>query len=368
MDTKRVFVLGAGFSKQAGMPLAAQLTELLIKDFKVRGNKFLGKWFKNLGNRIEWLNKSSPERSWSLSVEEFFDFAPYDVLAYQMRALSSPSGACALYTQRAQEIQQALKQMEAYLWRVIIDTQKNVVANLDGITRFSKKLRPDDTVITFNYDTLLEYSLSHQNADWHYGFSSENGKGVPILKMHGSVNWLKVPPDGVEMTDSQRYRVLFQNQTDGGSTNVAGGPPTLPCCLVCHRECSPAKLHKDARFAFQPSDDQRAIGGLGRYKPLDQLPGSWEVWVEAIRSLRQANEICVIGFSLSPFDVMARLHFAGVMCERAKKQTLPKRIVLVDPSACSLKANFQSVFGTGPPIGTVQEYAENVDWDQLLGR
>lgn len=366
MDSKRVFILGAGFSKQAGMPLATQLTELLIKDFQVPGNESLYKWFKDLENRIEWLNKSSPEHSWPLNVEELFDLASYDILAYRMRALSSPSEAYALYTQLAGERQQALKQIEKCLWRVMIDKQKEAAENLDGITNFSKQLCPDDAVITFNYDTLLEHSLSHQNVDWQYGFGEEAGKGVPILKMHGSVNWLKVP-EGVSMTDGGRYRVLSRSQAEHESTNGAQKHPAMIYNLLCHCDCSPTKLHEDKRFAYEPSDDQRALAGLGRYKPLDQLPGSWEVWVKAIRSLKQANEIYVVGFSLSPFDSMARLHFAGVMCERSKNRSPPKRLVLIDPNACELKARFQSVFGPSPPIEKVQKPAEEVDWRGLFG-
>jgi len=34
MGSKRVFILGAGFSKQAGMPLATELTPLLRRKFE----------------------------------------------------------------------------------------------------------------------------------------------------------------------------------------------------------------------------------------------------------------------------------------------------------------------------------------------
>ena len=62
---------------------------------------------------------------------------------------------------------------------------------------------------------------------------------------------------------------------------------------------------------------------------------------------------------------MARLHFAGAMCERAKKN-LPTTIVLIDPNACKLKADFQSVFGADTPITPYQQRAEKVDWSELL--
>ena len=63
---------------------------------------------------------------------------------------------------------------------------------------------------------------------------------------------------------------------------------------------------------------------------------------------------------------MARLHFAGVMCERAKKN-LPTTIVLIDPNACDLKADFQSVFGADTPINIYQQKAEQIKWSEVLG-
>ena len=63
---------------------------------------------------------------------------------------------------------------------------------------------------------------------------------------------------------------------------------------------------------------------------------------------------------------MARLHFAGVMCERAKKN-LPTTSVLIDPNAYKLKADFQSVFGADTPITIYQQKAEQVKWSEVLG-
>ncbi len=122
------------------------------------------------------------------------------------------------------------------------------------------------------------------------------------------------------------------------------------------------------RFA-QKSSKKYGIGiaGLGRYKPLDAIPGSGQVWHNAWRSLYEADEVYVIGFSLSPFDTMARLHFAGVMCARAKKQSMPTKVVLIDPYATDRLANFRSVFGRDVRIELIQKPAEEVDWNGLLG-
>jgi hypothetical protein len=86
-----------------------------------------------------------------------------------------------------------------------------------------------------------------------------------------------------------------------------------------------------------------------------------------MRSLEQTEEIYAIGFSLSVFDAMARLHFAGVMCERAKGRKAAPRITLVDPYACCLQKDYQDVFGHQASIESIQKRAEDVDWKSLLG-
>jgi hypothetical protein len=85
-----------------------------------------------------------------------------------------------------------------------------------------------------------------------------------------------------------------------------------------------------------------------------------------MEAMEKAEEIYVIGFSLSPFDNMARLHFAGARLKRAEEGKLPERIILIDPNACRLESNFRSVFGIDTPIKLYQQKAEKIDWFQLL--
>jgi hypothetical protein len=61
-----------------------------------------------------------------------------------------------------------------------------------------EKLKSSDTVVTFNYDLVVERSLKKlpdipSFGDWIYGFSPrpDDAENVPALyKLHGSVNWI----------------------------------------------------------------------------------------------------------------------------------------------------------------------------------
>lgn len=367
MGAKRVFIIGAGFSKQAGMPLATELTPLLRRKFKEYNHREALEWLDWLDERVNWMNDKSGNGRHVPNIEELFDLAHFDALIWKTRQQICPVGrGCGdtpFYT--AESIAAWLSYMEDNLRDVIWNQQEAALGKLDRIDGFTAMLGGDDTVITFNYDTLIEQSISKANRPWQYGFQIENRDGTRILKMHGSINWGVVPRDQI---CAFGYPVLFQKDDKNvrGTTHEPTGEIEHDYVLLRIPDDKLANRIKNRMLQMSNKQYSIGIAGLGRYKPLDTLPGSGPAWHNAGRALYQADEIYAIGFSLSPFDTMARLHFAGVMCERTKNSTLPRRITLVDPSACSLKAAYEAVFGSRPPLKIIQECAEDVDWTSLL--
>jgi hypothetical protein len=55
----------------------------------------------------------------------------------------------------------------------------------------SPSTKAHQTLITFNYDLVLEDALKRLGTPWDYGFESTQPAlgSVPILKLHGSINW-----------------------------------------------------------------------------------------------------------------------------------------------------------------------------------
>ncbi len=369
MDRKRVFILGAGFSAQAGMPLATELTPLLRRKFQEYDHTEALAWLNSLDERINWLKQTHGSAAPLLNIEELFDFAHFDALIWKMRQHMCPVGRNAGGTpySTGEAIETWLSHMEDELRDVIWDHQKVSLGKLDYVARFTDLLRENDTVATFNYDTLIEQSLSQAKRPWRYGFQTEDGQGTPILKMHGSINWAIVLR---EQADNFEYPLLFKKEDKNrpDTTTPPTGEAEYDYALL--RIPDDKLANRIENRILQRGDKQYGIGiaGLGRYKPLDKMPGSGHVWYNAERALCQADEIYVVGFSLSPFDTMAQLHFAGVMYKRAKEKNLPSRVVLVDPCACDLLANFQAVFGPDTRIEPIQQPAEQVDWNALLGK
>jgi hypothetical protein len=370
MDSKRVFILGAGFSKQAGMPLATELTPLLRQKFEDCKHEEALAWLTFLDERVKWLKQTEEDSTPSLNIEELFDFAHFDALEWKMGQQRYPGGRKSYESpySTAKRIETWLNWMEYSLAEVIFDKQQASSKTTNVIPQFAAFLRANDTIVTFNYDTLVEQALKQAEKPWHYGFKTRNGQGVQILKMHGSINWSIAP----RIQHFSGWPVLFEKPARDAPQN--SGRPTDEIeydyvLLQIPEDKLTRFIQEKARImaTFDPSVGDVGIAGLGHYKPLDRIPGSGQVWYNAWHSLHEADEVYVIGFSLSPFDTMARLHFGGVMCERAKKQSMPAKVVLIDPYAPDRLANFRSVFGPGVRIEPIPMPAEKVDWNGLLG-
>lgn len=365
MSSKRVFILGAGFSKMAGMPLATDLTDLVLAKFREDDLENALEWLGYLQQSIEWLGDG---KSKGINIEEVFDLASFDIELWKMRQQLWPVGRNYGDTpwQYAEGIEAWLSYMEEALRDVIWEEQKK--AKLDQIKKFSTHLKSDDVVLTFNYDTLLEESLKQQKKKWYYGFEQEKGHGVKILKMHGSINWIMVRR---EQKDNFEYPILFEKRDKNVEDHGMQAPDETEYRIVLLRVPDESLAGRIENRDLQLGSKQYeiAIAGLGRYKPLSELKGSGEIWNNALRALRNCEQIYIIGFSLSPFDTMARLHFGGVMMKRSKvkKIGLPQ-ITLIDPIAGELKSNFKKVFGCSASINVIEQKGEEekVDWSTLL--
>jgi len=367
MGTNRVFILGAGFSKQAGMPLATELTPLLLEKFRKYDVKEMLEWFEFLKQRIDWLNQKSSTPENKINIEQVFDLARFDVEAWRLKQHKCPVGRSAGDTpwQVAEDIDTWLGYMEEDLVEIIHKEQEDPEDNIDPVIKFAKNLTGDDVVLTFNYDTLLEKALSQIGAGWHHGFEREQNSGITICKMHGSIDWLIMRRD--TSSHFSTIELLFRKE-DKNRNNSLYDKPEL------EYDYELARIQSDKLEAFisgrhlqhQNSQFSFALAGLGSYKPLHRVPGMGEVWINGMKAFLNAEQIYTIGFSLSPFDNMARLHFAGAMCDRQGKKLSPPNITIVNPCDEDPTLNFQSVFGSNAPIKWCKQRAEDVDWSAEL--
>jgi hypothetical protein len=175
------------------------------------------------------------------------------------------------------------------------------------VDRFVKRLWPTDTVITFNWDVLLERRLVRNGIAFGYK-SRDREQAVQLLKLHGSIDWRHG-----EMLDSIRHfhqvhRQLFQLPWDRlmelrQSGHLNDAPPYVV----------PPTFFKD----LQGSTDLE------------------ELWVTAFRKVVLADEIHFCGYRLPPEDMYARSVLRRAirqnLKDRKKKGRPAPTITLVNP-------------------------------------
>ncbi len=365
-DCERVFILGAGFSKAAGLPLATELTDLLIKDAMYPDDDEKQQWLSAFIERLKWVkgDDASP-----VNIEELFHFAALEVERWKMQQqLCSVGRECGPGTPYnfAETIEYSMRMLLESLPRVIWSQQQGDKCDLTPILRFARTLRTSDVVVTFNYDTLVERALDQCGMAWNHSLkdAEESPDSVAILKLHGSIDWMLLKRD---TGNAAKLSHLF-SKTDTNVEEHGSEPPDEPeyqSELWRINEAQDVGAEIERRGGSSTYISFPGMTALGDHKPLANLPGSAQIWCAAERALYSAEEMYVVGFSLAPFDAMTRLLFGAVMKERHNKGKLPNVLRLIDPAADSLLQNYMSVFRM--PILVDKAYSQDIDWHAILG-
>ena len=186
---KRTFILGAGFSKPAGMPLATELLPLLVQRFQ---HEEMREWLDWLSQRLDWLSENDQQAgSFVLNIEEVFHYAHFDIEVHRLRQHLSPVGrgdGSGTPWNVAESIESWLARLEDALRDVILEYQAQ--ADLAPISRWAETVEARDSVLTFNYDTLVESALSGLGKVWNHGTGGDGEEGVTVCKLHGSIDWI----------------------------------------------------------------------------------------------------------------------------------------------------------------------------------
>jgi len=340
------------------MPDAADLTDLLLDEAPMRADEQFQQWVSSLRERINHLRQLDyPSEGNRISIEQVFEFAAFDIewCLLRQQDVGAPWGA------RGSSIKKRLAVMERILFEVLIDAQEEHSLGAAPLADFADVLRASDAVLTFNYDTLLERALAARRKKWSSGFDVEPAGDVTVLKLHGSLDWLichrdktigsvlfEINPGSIEWYE------LEEGQRHHWEKNFV-------LCRTPNLAAARAAAKWDPLLKTNESP-WPGLAGLGLHKPLHRVIGSCVVWRKALHALREADDIYVIGWSASPYDTMARFHFASVL---NLPETRPRRVVVVDPKVCEQIKNYRAIFGNVEPIA---QRAERVDWDSLLGR
>jgi len=269
--------------------------------------------------------------------------------------------------------------------------------------RLVQQLDPEDVVITFNWDTLLDRALFEETSwrpDWGYGVSPHklfnDGWREPVeradpasnllIKLHGSTNWLT----GYTVTDGHGKIVHSQDLAPGAY--AAYGRSTEPYACFAGRYMGPYEPYSYGYYppnldipgreapdgytivAYRPKVPWRAEGqapdaGLPSmpliippvknksYTFFGDLFGS--LWQQAEDALAVADEIAIIGYSFPKTDVQSDELFRRSFARRAG---MPK-IVILDPEPDAVVEKMKRDLGIDDAHLRVERQYFTADYD-----
>lgn len=196
------------------------------------------------------------------------------------------------------------------------------------LSAFIESLRTGDSIVTFNYDLIVESAL-FRRGQWSptdgYGIPFANtptcergvhaSTAIPLYKLHGSLNWR-------------------------GREDIFDLPLELRLSYDDGEEIFPGYGKKSSPRAHEPYQ-----GGLecawimpSFMKRFEQIPELLTVWREAFSAIRETSEVVAIGYSLPPEDSAASLLLGTTGLSE-------KPLTLVDPNYAKLENRYQRTTG-----------------------
>lgn len=216
---------------------------------------------------------------------------------------------------RAPATSASLRTYALTVWSALLAEMHPVFSRFKG-TRATRKVfhsfidnfvRSRDTIVSFNYDTVFEGSVSPD--PWHYvGVGTRTG-GIRILKPHGSINWQDGPTIRVRRTPNR--------------------------CVVV----APTHL-KFVQTAASGAQDPSTIGYLDHSKQINAI------WSRMESEMREAKVLVFIGYSFPVAD----LYFSSVLRSVLAERGAAPGIAIVNPDAVAIQKRLAGRFSLGQTV------------------
>lgn len=343
-DAKRLFLLGAGFSKPAGMLTAVELTDLLIEKMlkkPIYDFRFLVDDFKRLH---EWAPSLHP-----INIEDFYEFATHRAERLRLLQHCFPGKRHAGTTpyQQAVDIDTQLQYIDEEMLRLLTELQSN--ADTATIDRFAAQLRCGDVVATLNYDCLVERSLEKCGRTVDLGMQETPMRdATPVLKLHGSIDWMMVPRNESPPLD-KLTKIFSKHDLASATTELPHLTGEYEHDVELYR-IHPQSLEgviRNWRYHQLVFDRRPALAGLGPRKQVSRVPGLGMVWNRTAYALKHADHIVLVGISLSPHDRLLAMELASAMAQRSLDGHTFPHVTAIDPDTTDvLPTRMREIFHT----------------------
>jgi len=309
----RVFILGAGFSAEAGVPLTERLLADAMKKFS---NECPGIYSRVENYAKECIGASDGDLDLSrVSFSELCTFLEF----IELREYGGGGRWC----ENGSREKLALR---FYLAKTIVEKTPIIGSIPKLYLDFAEQLHERDIVISLNWDGLLEAALEAVEKTYTYNFSDEGA--IKLCKLHGSVNW----------------RLGEPNQW-GEPINTLGWQPLDFTKGMMTRETyhSPALLRLSTWQHYTP---------LGEVDPFLILPGYGKafdvranavLWYKPEFAFATTHDVYIIGLGLAHDDFLVRSFFlSNLPYIDSYSGVGGRRIFIINPDVCAA-SNYEFV-------------------------
>lgn len=286
-----VFVLGAGFSKCAGLPLQADFSNKLLSD----------KYESDIDQEIT--------KTIELFLNDVFGWKPENELPslediFTTIDLSASTGHNLGAKYKPNKLR-ALRRMLIYRIFEVIDSKYKTSEDINRLLRYYAQ--SNCSFVVLNWDIVLEKHLQLLFPKWNIDYATDIlnwetdnsercGKVLSIFKMHGSANWAYC-----ENCKSLFYKIdeklslhsklgllesdfrLFNSRLNKNIKNEIGITGTDRKCLMCDCDLS----SHIATFSYRKSFRTNAYSSI---------------WSRAEKNLSRSDHWIFIGYSLPEAD------------------------------------------------------------------
>jgi len=335
---KTIYVLGAGASVHTGAPL---LNDFLVKARMLLESKTTLKHKESFERVFEWIDRL---RGSSYYIDFDLDNLEHIFSLAEMQRQLAIAGGEMICKDLKYLIMETLDQCKLEYRDKRINPDRTYSAFLEILANINEKRQKitqqpqgtfeKDVIITFNYDIMLDNAFNSNRYDIDYGLPNNKFQGrepFKVFKLHGSLNWASCSSCGNKIQVVNASPIPEGHRIDPFIDDSQLFPFKMFTKVLPEIKCTECeKTGVLAPFIIPPTWSKAVEG-----EPIAP------VWAKAIKEIKNAFQIIVIGYSLPPTDTFFQyLLTLGL----AENRNLHRIIVVNKDNSEEMKLRYEKVF------------------------
>ncbi|MEW7865758.1 hypothetical protein [Aeromonas diversa] len=325
----RTFILGAGFSAAAGVPLTAELLTKAMERFELECNGIFQR-VNNYAKECFQVKDSETVDYSNVGFSELCTFLEYiELREYGGGERWSDNGS-------KEKIN-----LRYFLAKTLMDMTPEGQDIPQLYIDFANELHERDIVLSFNWDLLLERALDLVGKKYTYKFED---KKIKLCKLHGSVNWRLG-----EVQDFHRSTVNLGWQPMDYTKGMMDVEMYYSSNLISKSEWF--KPNRNSEI-----DPFLVLPGYG--KSFD-VRANAVMWYKPEFAFAFTQDVYIIGLSLAPDDFFIRSYFLNTLPFLSNaSESKPRTIHIINP-ATDVYENYSFVTNTQSCVVHCEYFSES---------